>query len=271
MPYILNRAWDSYVPGSGNTKRLYWYMALAPFMTKGYDPLAITHERDLPQVFRACPAWTQWIDPDTASAEWIIGYGQNIHLYAGNYDRRGRVPGGKRVGQILPRKLPNGNDAPGSGFDNISWGIDAGTEAVANARYTGVQAYFVGLPQFNRIPSPSTRVIAGDAVQYWMGLGKRYNVADTVIPSDVKWDLNRANDSADGDATNPNAIQVWAITNWKGGHPNRHGGLFQDCVAQGIGPRVSIPKANYLFADGHVETLSYIDARRIMQTPPPSK
>lgn len=255
MPYILNHAWNSYVPGSGNTKRLYWYIALAPYLTKGYDPLQPTPDRDLPKIFRSCPTWSQWIDPDAADAEWIIGYGQNMSLYAGNYERNGRAPGGRRI--------PSGYN--GGPYTNTSWGMDGPTEAGAKT-VTAQDNYYVGQAKFTGIPNPSTRVIAGDSVQYWMALGFRYSPA--AIADDIKWDFNRANQDPGFDVSNPNALKVFAATNWIGGHPNRHGGEFTDCLAVGTGSRVTVAKANYLFADGHVQTMSYIEARRVMQAPP---
>lgn len=255
MPYVLNHCWDSYVPNSNRQKRLYWYIALAPFLTKGYDPMQPTPDRDLPKVFRACPAWTQWIDPDTADAEWIIGYGQNMSLFAGYYQRNGRVPGGRR----LPTGFNGGPDT------NVTWGIDGQYEA--SASNLSLDRYYVGQALLNKIPQPSTRIIAGDAIQYWMAVGAKRNSPQ--IANDIKWDFVRdLDDPGFATSANPEAERVILITKWRGGHPNRHGGEATDCTALGTGPKVSVPKANYLFADAHVETLSYIQARRAMQVPP---
>lgn len=251
MPYILNSSWNSYIPNTNNQKRLYWYMALAPFITKGYDPMSPTNNtQSMSKVFRSCPAWTQWIDPDAADAEWIIGYGQNLYLYAGAYPypKAGKIPGGSN----LPVITNNSNDV------NINYGIDGSVEGTP-------LSYCAGQVKLAKLPKPSTKVIAGDAVQYWMGLG--FNGGNQ-IARDIRWDFNRSNQSSSGDSTSPNAVAMFVMTNWRGGHPNRHGGEFADCIFSGIGSRVSVPKANYLFGDGHVETLSYIDARRTMQLTP---
>ncbi len=251
MPYILNNSWNSYIPGSGNQKRLYWYMALAPFLTKGYDPMSLgNNTQSMSKVFRACPSWNQWIDPDAADAEWIVGYGQNLYMYAGYYTKAGRTPGGSNLPVIT-------NTAPET---NINYGIDGQSEGVPNS-------YCAGQLKLAKITKPAMRIICGDAVQYWMGLGFDSRGAGG-IPNDIRFDFNRSNQSSGGDSTSANAVAMYVLTNWRGGHPNRHGGEFSDCAFNGQGAKVSVPKANYLFADGHVLTLSYIEARRAMQVQP---
>jgi prepilin-type processing-associated H-X9-DG protein len=254
LPYLINRSWFSTLPGE-TQRRLFWYMALAPYLTKGYDPMATTPARDLPQIFKACPTWNQWVDANDASAEWVTGYGQNVYLFSGNYDRRGVAPGGRRRATLA------NTGAPG---DNVTWGLDSRLEPDADNLTTDKE--YVGQVLLAKIPNPSTRIIAGDATQFWMGLKIRIN--NSQIPDDVKMDFERANQISAGDPSSQFATDVFVKTNWSSGHPNRHGGEFADCQLIGTGPRVTVAKANYLYVDGHVQTLSYIEARRTMQMRP---
>ena len=256
MPYIINHTWESHILDSdGNKRPIYWYMALGPYISKGYDPMQPVQTRDLPKIFKSCPTWENWVDPNAVGAQWVVGYGQNLYMFSGAYEKNGRAPGGRRV--------PTGFD--GGVSSNPNYGIDGSTEA--NAKNTSVERYSVGQVMLTRLPKPATRIIAGDATQYWMGLGKEVPPAATPDAS-IRWDFNRANQPGPSESATISADSPIAKTNWRGGHPNRHGGEFLDCKIAGTGPTVSKPVANYLYADGHVQTLSYIEARRTMQSPP---
>jgi prepilin-type processing-associated H-X9-DG protein len=256
MPYVLNHTWDSYIDPATKQRRLYWYMSLAPFLSKGYDPMTLTRERDIPKIFRSCPAWQNWIDADAANAEWITGYGQNIALFAGSYERNGRVPGGSRIA--------TGFD--GGPYTNTTWGLDGSTDA--SAKNLSTDRYYVGAALLYKLPKPATRIIAGDATQYWMGTGIRRTSANLTDAN--RWDFLRNTDDPSFDPSNPNQAtnDMYARTAWRGGHPIRHGGENKDCRADATGSGITRSKANYLFADGHVLTMSYIEARVAMQTPP---
>lgn len=252
MPYILNRSWDSMIGPPSDGNRLYWCRALAQYMTKGYDPIS-TSGKDLPKVFKACPTWNQWIEANDPGADWTPGYGQNLYMFAG-YTPNKKIPSGTRIKSV-----------PNTGGAGVNIGIDSQSEA--NATNTSVDTYCIGQIQLARIPSPATRIIAGDAVQYWMGVGWDYSSQQSSwgLTNDLRMDFNRANQLPSNITTGQNAVAVFAVTGWAGGHPNRHGGDFKDCRAdaKGVGPTKA--KANYLFADGHVMSLSYLEARRAMQ------
>jgi prepilin-type processing-associated H-X9-DG protein len=237
LPYIRNNVWIAEPSQPQPEQDLYWFKALAPFISKGYDPLGADASARIPKVIGACPTWFEWQDSNELSNNWRPGYGQNVYLYRGS----GMVAMGSKQRAYIQ--------------DYANVGID-GTRASTVA--TDVSC--IGTIKLASIRGPALRVIAGDAVQYWMGLG-----LDSSVLGDptLKWDFERVGNTG---APGQPPLAVFASTGWIGGHPNRHGGLPTDCVFRGTGPKVSVAKANYLFADGHVNTLSYIDARRTMQT-----
>lgn len=257
MPYILNRSWNSYIrDNSGNptSRRLYWYMALSKYLDRNYDPTDPASDARLPQIFRACPAWMNYIDPDEAANEWATGYGQNLYLFAGYYEGAGGT-GQKR---IPPGTRKTGATFGGGTGPNV--GIDSSDEA--NAENPSVDPWCIGQIQLSRIPRPSNRIIAGDASQYWMGMAR--DLGNAIVPIaglNMRMDFERASQVTWG-APFPNITGC----GWTSGHPNRHGGELTDCRADAR--RAGKARANYLFADGHAQTLEYTDARRLMQAAP---
>jgi prepilin-type N-terminal cleavage/methylation domain-containing protein/prepilin-type processing-associated H-X9-DG protein len=260
MPYILNRSWNSYIrdnAGNNTSRRLYWYMALARYLDRNYDPMDPNSDARLPQIFKACPAWTNWVDPEETRFEWATGYGQNLYMFAGFW------AGANGVG---PRKVPLGTRKVTSDFAGNAFGpnvnIDGQNEA--NADNPAIDSYAIGLIQLSRIPRPSNRIIAGDSSQYWMALNN--DLGTGVVPLvgiERRLDFTRAAQVSWANATDhPNII----ASGWESGHPNRHGGDVTN--ARPNLRQAGKARANYLFADGHATTLEYSDARRLMQAAP---
>ncbi|HEY1686421.1 MAG TPA: prepilin-type N-terminal cleavage/methylation domain-containing protein [Tepidisphaeraceae bacterium] len=110
--------------------------------------------------------------------------------------------------------------------------------------------YVVGTVKLASVPRPVERIIVGDAPQYWMGM--LYNGFPTTLRYDFYKDTTDTNFALFG--------------NFSGGEPFRHGGTPQWCTTSDV--HRALCKANYLFCDGHVETLDYITARAKMQNLP---
>ena len=107
--------------------------------------------------------------------------------------------------------------------------------------------YEIGTLKLSTIYRPTERIIVMDAPQYWVGM------ASVGFPPTLRWDFHK--DGTDS---------MFALFgNFDGGTPFRHGGNPQDCTI--TSPRRYLCKANYLFCDGHVETLDYIAGRAKMQ------
>ena len=244
MPFVRNHVWVSNVPGQSQaSKDLYWFKALAPYISKGYDPLADDANARIPKVIGACPTWFEWQDTNELSNNWRPGYGQNVYLGRGS---GAKISGSKAsvAGEFANVNLNGTND---DGSPTAGWKSETN---------------FTGVIKLASLKGPALRIIAGDAVQYWMGLGFLAPGGSIPDPT-IQWDFARVGQTG---APGQDPPAVFASTGWLSGHPNRHGGQITDCVFRGTGPKISVPKANYLFGDGHVNTLSYIEARRAMQT-----
>ena len=240
LPYIQNHIWQMDASDPLKNRPIYWYKAIAPFISRGYDPLAVNSNEQLPKVVGACPSWLQWMDSGDVSNNWRPGYGMNLFLFRGM------------------NKSVSGSKGVQASSESANCFIDGQTESSWRT-----DAYLIGTVKLSSIPRPATRVLAGDAVQYWMAV---YNSAGVGVLKDksIQYDFGRASQTGLPGQTDQT---VFASTGWATGHPNRHGGQLNDCIFSGVGPNLSRPKANYLFADGHSVTLSYIDARRAMQMP----
>jgi prepilin-type processing-associated H-X9-DG protein/prepilin-type N-terminal cleavage/methylation domain-containing protein len=259
MPYVRNRSWFSTIPnpsGGSSGRSLYWYMALSRYLDRNYDPMDPASDTRLPQIFKACPAWTNWISPDEARFEWATGYGQNVYLFSGFYSGAD----GNGAKQIPPSTRKTGMTFFGGQGPNV--GIDSQNEA--DAENLSVDRQCIGLIQLSRIPRASNRIIAGDSANYWMGMGWDHGTAIVpIVGIDRRLDFVRANQVTLANANDhPNIVS----SGWLSGHPNRHGGELTD--ARPNLRQAGKARANYLFADGHARTLEYGDARRLMQATP---
>jgi prepilin-type processing-associated H-X9-DG protein len=242
LPYIQNHIWQIQASDPLQNRPIYWYKALAPFISKGYDPQAIDSGDRIPKVFAACPTWLQWMDPSEAGNSWRPGYGQNLFLFRGL------------------NTMVTGSKGVKASSEGANCFIDGQSEATWK---TSSDDYLIGTVKLASIRNPANRVLAGDSVQYWMAV---YNSAGQSVLADktIGYDFGR-----NGQTGLPGQPDTGAFvsTGWTTGHPNRHGGLLSDCTFKGTGSSVTKPKANYLFGDGHCLTLSYIEARRAMQMP----
>jgi prepilin-type N-terminal cleavage/methylation domain-containing protein/prepilin-type processing-associated H-X9-DG protein len=236
-----------------NTPKVHWYEALSPFMGKkiDYDSLG-NRLTNYSQVIRACPAWN--LDdlglPDVPGNDYLTGYGQNLTPFLGS--------GKGAVGSSPPQSAaPFGNPEMFQvGLENNATGSPA------------VQAA-VGTVKLAKIPKPTKGILNGDSVNWMINIQFNNNLScwtwwtpqvDTGLPRQLVFD---------------------------NGAPNRHTGQWQDAGSIHIAPtyatwtgpeiilgagvpkrpaagRPSTCKANYLFFDGHAETLTSDTALRAL-------
>jgi prepilin-type N-terminal cleavage/methylation domain-containing protein/prepilin-type processing-associated H-X9-DG protein len=113
------------------------------------------------------------------------------------------------------------------------------------------EPYRVGTLKLTSIPKSYERIIVADAVNNWIGVedGSRNRAPATLV-----YDFFRSTDP------------LYApFGGFSGVHPYRHAGFALDCDARAQSVTRYRAKANYLFCDGHAETLDYIAARAKMQ------
>jgi prepilin-type processing-associated H-X9-DG protein len=165
-----------------------------------------------------------------------------VYMFAGSSPNK-TFPRG--TNQKSPRtdwlgRLPEVGIEPAPGDTNHDWSI--------------------GQIKLSAIPRPATRIIAGDSVQYWLGIysDARAVISDPVKKAELGMDFLRNTAMQTPDP-------AFDVTGWVSGHPTRHGGELSHCKANMSDSRQYNAKSNYLFADGHVMTLDYVEARRALQ------
>ncbi len=251
MPLVSGGAWGDVIPAKVNGMttsggQLYWYRAFVPYLQKGLDPLTMTSQQ-MPSVVKACPAWSAWLDQGTANNQWRPGYGQNTYMWAGKYASK-RVPQGSVSYQT-------GVVSTDGWVPEVGIMPDAGSY---NAAGQTNQNWKLGAIKFYSIKNPTGRIVAGDSDNYWLGMA-----ADRITGTawkGLELDFSRS------DIVPPDRNDIDPRVKFNGGHPLRHGGTFADCAPKRL-TDAGRAKANYLFADGHVLTLSYMAARRALQAP----
>jgi prepilin-type N-terminal cleavage/methylation domain-containing protein/prepilin-type processing-associated H-X9-DG protein len=239
---------------------VHWYEFLSPYLGQKieYDQTTTPWTRitNYPKVLRSCPAWD--IDAmglqNVPSNDYLLGYGQNIQLFNGS--------GKGAVGsEVPPGPPPYGTpELYAAGIGNNP----AGAQSVTTA---------VGAVKLSSIPKPAKCLIAGDSVNWMINI--EYN------PNGLSncWTWWQP--------------QVWPNlprqSIFDNGAPNRHGGNWRDVGAikgaptfatwssagnildsfNGSRPASGKPstcRANYLFLDGHAETLTSDQALRAIVT-----
>jgi prepilin-type N-terminal cleavage/methylation domain-containing protein/prepilin-type processing-associated H-X9-DG protein len=254
LPYAIYPSYSLRPTDPTNTPRVHWYEALSAVMGKkmNYDPTTGARLTDYASVIHSCPAWK--LDElgltDSPQNDYLTGYGQNLTPFLGS----GRGAYGSTTPAVGP---PYGNpEMYQVGLENNPTGSPSVTSAV-------------GAVKLSNIPKPAKGIINGDSVNWLINieLNSALNCwtwwtpqVDTNLPAQLIYD---------------------------NGAPNRHGGKWQDAGAVHTAPtyatwtdvgnidagrpskRTAAGKpatclANYLFLDGHAETLSSDVALRAM-------
>jgi len=249
LPYTNNPDWgtENYtrvVPVTSTSNHVIrWYEAIAAYMNIKKPPLELNDPIDLAN-FPRCPSW----DRDAlglSTQAWTPGYGQNYKLWLGL--------GGATFTYNGPGYQVKGSMVANASSDSVDCGIN----------FTPNSPYGIGAVKLNWLPMIAHRIICGDAVDIHMGLWDLL----TSPPNDMYWDYPTIN-NASGFPTITNGLAKVGF--WASGDPTRHGGRPQDCWLTKLRPNYlgrGRAKANYLYLDGHAETLLYEDARRQMQRP----
>jgi prepilin-type processing-associated H-X9-DG protein/prepilin-type N-terminal cleavage/methylation domain-containing protein len=254
LPYTVNPRWpdpagtlpEGYERNPANpsaNRIIYWFEAIAPYMNIKKPPLEINDATDLAN-FPRCPNWNRDALGLTSLA-WTPGYGQNFKLWLG-------LP---EAGYLL-----KASDTGPPAFVQESG--DTGIE------YDGQHAIFaMGDVKVNWLPNSAHRIICGDAVDLHMGLWDY--LPPNPLYAAARWDYPTVKNAAGiPGTTSPGSFGPLAF--WISGDPTRHGGRPLDCWKSPTAPSFlgrSKARANYLFLDGHAETMLYEDARKQMQRP----
>jgi prepilin-type N-terminal cleavage/methylation domain-containing protein/prepilin-type processing-associated H-X9-DG protein len=250
LPYAVFPSWGrpSWYPVP--KPMIHWYNALSPFMGQKveYDAATGNPITNYAKVVRACPAWD--VDklgvPDTAGNLWLTGYGQNLTPFLGS----GKPAVGSQSG------TPDGPTTTHFG-DQSYWycGINTVTAPISGNAETNA----VGAIKLGKVPSPAKTIINGDSVN-WFILIQR-----TGFPPGWRW-------APQGFQPNGPPVQMF----FNSGAPNRHGGKnehagmielkppFKPNNVLGAKPETCL--ANYLFLDGHAETLRSDQALQALVT-----
>jgi prepilin-type N-terminal cleavage/methylation domain-containing protein/prepilin-type processing-associated H-X9-DG protein len=126
----------------------------------------------------------------------------------------------------------------GAGADWLNTGINP----------TTTSPWSVGCVKSGKLPNASRRIINGDSVDNHIVVVKNAVTGKYDFPSQ-------------GIGYTPLQAQLY----FRSGAPNRHGGKAQDCLSY-YPNKESLCLANYLFLDGHAETLDCARASKAMST-----
>jgi len=246
LPYVTYPSWSLRPTDPPTQPTLHWYELLSPYMGKKieYDQTTTPWRRvtDYSEVIRACPSWS--VDalglPDTPANDYLAGYGQNLTLFLGS--------GRAATGTEKPTSTPFGD--PSYYYCGIN--NNTNSPAVSNA---------VGAVKLASIPQPAKTPINGDSVNWHI------IIEQTGFPRAWRWRQP---------PVDPNLPrQIF----FDSGAPNRHSrGKPQDAGPIALAPtyatittttmagKPSTCRANYLFLDGHAETLPSDQALRAFAT-----
>ena len=249
LPYAVFPSWGRPAGYPAPQPMIHWYNALSPYMGRKveYDPATGLSNGTYAKVIRACPAWD--VDKlgiqDIRANEWMTGYGQNLTLFLGS----GRPADGS------PSALGSKPSTTHFG-DQSYWycGLESLTAVSGNSETNAV-----GAVKMAKVPRHPKTIINGDSVN-WFILIQR-----TGFPQGYRW-------PPQGLQPNGPPPQMY----FNSGAPNRHGGKnehagmielnppFKPVGVLGGKPETCL--ANYLFLDGHAETLRSDQALQALVT-----
>jgi prepilin-type processing-associated H-X9-DG protein len=239
LPFTVFPSWDRPAFYPAPAPIIHWYNALSPYLGKRieFDPATGEPTTNYATVIKNCPAWR--VDelgiPNTPSNDYLTGYGQNMLLFLGS--------GRAATGTEKPGQIPYGD--PG----HLQCGI------MNNGSFN----YAVGAVKMSKVPTHSKTIINGDSVNWFILLQR-----GGLPPAYTWW-----------------KPQVHAglppQTFFDSGAPNRHGGKNDQAGGISVTPPFSVLNtgqyqgskpgtcvANYLFLDGHAETLRSDEALRAL-------
>jgi prepilin-type N-terminal cleavage/methylation domain-containing protein/prepilin-type processing-associated H-X9-DG protein len=253
LPYAIYPSYALRPTDPVGTPRVHWYEALSPFMGRKIEYDAMGNRlTNYSQVIRACPAWK--LDEvglqDVPGNDYLTGYGQNLTPFLGS--------GKGATGSSPPISGP-----PYGNPEMYQVGLEnnpSGNPSVNAA---------VGAVKMSNLPKPAKCIINGDSVNWLINI--EYN---GVLNCWTWW-------SPQVDINLPKQLV------FDNGAPSRHGGQWQDAGAVHPAPTYATwadggnidagkpskrsangnPSkclSNYLFLDGHAETLTSDKAIRAL-------
>ena len=214
---------------SDRTKYQLWFEQLSPYLGKKLDP-ATAKPNEYSAIIRSCPAWDRDAVGMNQQMDYFPGYGQNYKLFLGT----GRKAEGSMAPMISPTQIS----------DELNTGINP------QASF----GYAVGAVKANKLVNPVRRIINGDSNDNHISVAK-----DQITG---KYDWTTAETQPASWPSVPPAVQVLGFAS---SAPNRHGkGIAKDAVRGRPGGQRCF--ANYLFLDGHAETLNSPQAVKALST-----
>lgn len=237
LPYAKFPSWSRRPTDAVNMPTPLWYESLSVFLGKKIDYDAQGNRiTDYSKLIRACPSWQvdQLGIPDTPSNDYLTGYGQNLTLFLGS--------GKPAVGSEQATSTPYGDTS----YWMTGLGNNTGSPAVSNA---------VGAVKIAKVPQSARTIINGDSNNWFILLQQNG------FPSGYRFWTPPVNTLV--------PVQIY----FDSGAPNRHGGLNVNAGIISKAPDFRIVqgkpgtvRANYLFLDGHAESLTGDQALRAFVT-----
>ena len=246
LPHVVYPSWQLRSTDPPTQPFVHWYVALSPYMGKkiDWDQSQTPWRRitDYSQVIRSCPSWKveELGIPNTPGNDYLTGYGQNVTLFLGS--------GKRATGSEQPGQIPFGDPS----------GLYCGIHN------NGGFNWAVGAVKLASIPKPAKTVISGDSVNWHI------IIEQTGFPRAWRWRQPPGSDI-------PPDVRNRIF--FDSGAPNRHSkGRPQDAGAIALAPtyatlttsalagKPSTCRANYLFLDGHAETLTSDQGLRAIAT-----
>jgi prepilin-type N-terminal cleavage/methylation domain-containing protein len=206
----------------------YWYVPLCKYMGKDLSKFNTAGTWSTMKIEDVQGVFKACPAYDQIAPEvWRPGYGMNFTLFTGT---KAMIKGSAKNVDTA---------SPGLALANVF------IMPMAN------ENYIAGTVKLESIPKPAERILVGDSPNNWMGVE---DASRNRAPATLLYDFARSLDPV---------FTVYG--GFSGGHPFRHGGFALDCNATATAPGRYKTKANYLFCEGHVESLDYVAARAKMQ------
>jgi prepilin-type N-terminal cleavage/methylation domain-containing protein/prepilin-type processing-associated H-X9-DG protein len=245
LPMTVFPSWSLRPVDPPTQPKVHWYEALSPYLGKKieYNQTTTPWSRitDYSKVVRNCPSWD--IDalgiPNTPGNDYLTGYGQNMTLFLGS--------GKPAEGTEKPGSLPYNDPS------YVYCGIMQNTNAPAIN-------YACGAVKYSKVPAPTKTIINGDSVNWFIIIQRAgfpaswrwwQPTVDPNLPKQIFFDSGAPNRHSRGRPQDAGAID---LVN------------FKPLTGTSFSGKPGTCKANYLFLDGHAETLSSDQALRALVT-----
>ena len=266
LPYVAYPGWGPFQTDPPGTPVIHWFEALAPYIggkTIEYNTTTGVRISPLPKIFGdgTCPAWNRDQLGLSAYPD-FVGYGQNLNLFfeAGSGKKSPAGSAGFATGAI-----PWDPTKTWTGLEPGDYKATANTTNQPSTKGTAVGT--VKLTQLH----PSSRVIInGDSTnwfifleksgfgQVWTWVHPPHNDALKGLPG-IAFDSGAPNRHGGPD----NQLKCWGGIRDQAANPPFQQFNLTD-QSTGVQGDVRQGMANYLFLDGHAETLRNVDALRAL-------